>query len=75
MSTWLFAGAFSIALFVVLIPVFIAPFRGVVYRAYRYPAPGPTLLAAATGLYGCSLVAFTTFPLPEAPEEFCTERG
>ncbi len=75
MATWLFEGALSIALFVALIPVFIAPFLGAVYRAYRYPAPGPTLLAAATGLYACSLVAFTTFPLPEAPQEFCTERS
>jgi glycopeptide antibiotics resistance protein len=75
MSSWLFEGALSIALFVVLIPVLVAPFLAVVYRAYRYPAPGPTLLAAATGLYVCSLVAFTTFPLPEAPEEFCSDRG
>lgn len=75
MSTWLFEGVLSIALFVVLAPVLVAPFLGVVYRAYRYPAPGPTALAAATGLYACSLVAFTTFPLPEAPEEFCTERS
>lgn len=75
MSTWLFEGALSIGLFVVLIPVFIAPFLGAVYRAYRYPAPGPTLVAAATGLYACSLVAFTTFPLPEAPRDFCTERS
>ena len=74
MSTWLFEGAFSLALFVVLIPVLIAPFLAVVYRRYRYPAPGPTLLATATGLYACSLVAFTTFPLPEAPREFCTQR-
>ena len=75
MATWLLEGALSIGLFVVLVPVFIAPFLGAVYRTYRYPAPGPTLIAAATGLYACSLVAFTTFPLPEVPQEFCTERS
>lgn len=75
MATWLLEGELSIVLFVTLIPVFIAPFLAAVYRAYRHPAPAPTLLAAASGLYACALVAFTTFPLPEAPQEFCTERA
>ena len=74
-GTWLFEGAASIALFVLLIPVFIAPFFAVVYRQYRYAPPGPVALAAFTGLYLCSLVAFTTFPLPESPQEFCGERA
>ena len=46
-------------LFVVLSPVLVAPFLAVVYRRYRYPAPGPTVLAVGTGLYACGLVAFT----------------
>ena len=75
MGTWLLEGALSVVLFVALVPVFVAPFLGAVYRRYRYPAPAPTLLAAATGLYACSLVAFTTFPLPQAPRDFCTERS
>ena len=74
MATWLLEGELSVLLFIVLAPILVAPFLAVVYRRYRYPAPGPTLLAAATGLYACSLIAFTTFPLPEAPEGFCTER-
>ena len=66
MATWLLEGELSLLLFAVLAPVLVAPFLAVVYRRYRYPAPVPTLLAAATGLYVCSLVSFTTFPLPEA---------
>ena len=75
MATWLLEGGLSLLLFLALSPVLVAPFLAVVYRRYRYPAPGPTALAVGTGVYACSLVAFTTFPLPEAPEEFCTERS
>lgn len=75
MATWLLEGGLSLLLFAVLSPVLVAPFLAVVYRRYRYPAVGPTVLAVGTGVYACGLVAFTTFPLPEAPEEFCTERA
>ncbi len=75
MATWLLEGGLSLLLFLALSPALVAPFLAVVYRRYRYPAPGPTLLAVGTGLYACGLVAFTTFPLPEAPEDFCTERA
>jgi glycopeptide antibiotics resistance protein len=75
MSIWVLEGGLSVMLFLVLAPILIAPFLGAVYRRYRYPAPGPTLLAAATGLYACALVAFTTFPLPEAPDDFCDGRA
>lgn len=75
MTTWLFEGALSIALFLLLTPLLITPFVAWVYRRYRYPAPAPTLLAAATGLYASALLGFTTFPLPETPQDFCTQRS
>ena len=74
-ATWLLEGGLSLLLFLALSPLLVAPFLAVVYRRYRYPAPVPTVMAVGTGLYACGLVAFTTFPLPDAPEEFCTERS
>jgi glycopeptide antibiotics resistance protein len=74
MSTWILEAELSLLLFVGLLPLLVAPFLAWVYRRYRYPAPAPTLLAVASGLYASALVSFTTFPLPEAPEGFCTQR-
>lgn len=75
MGTWLFEGALSFTIFLVLIPVFITPFLHTVYSKYRFAAPGPIMLAGAAALYASSLVAFTNFPLPETPEGFCDERS
>lgn len=73
-STWLLEGGLSVLLFVGLLPLLIAPFLAWVYRRYRYPALGPTVLAVTSGLYASALVSFTTFPLPQVPDDFCTER-
>ena len=75
MRTWLLEGALSIGLFLLLTPILIAPFIAWVYRRYRYPAPMVILLSVCAGLYASALVAFTTFPLPDRPDDFCTERA
>jgi len=75
MGTWLFEGLASIGIFFLVLPVLIPVVLAVVYRRYRYLAVGPTAWAAVTALYVSALFAFTTFPLPTAPEEFCTKRS
>lgn len=75
MTTWLFEGVFSVLLFLVLIPIFIAPFVHAVFQRYHYLAPKPTALAVAAGLYASALVAFANFPLPEASSTFCDQRS
>ncbi|OFE15720.1 hypothetical protein BA895_21630 [Humibacillus sp. DSM 29435] len=62
MTTWLIEGFASVLLFAFLSLVLAGPLLAVVYRRFRYAAPLPTLLVAATALYGGALVAFTTFP-------------
>jgi glycopeptide antibiotics resistance protein len=74
-TTWLLEGEISIALFILLTPLLITPFMAWVYRKYRYPARRATILAAATGLYASAILSFTTFPLPETPQDFCTQRS
>lgn len=75
MGTWLFEGLASIGVFFLVLPVLIPVVLAVVYRRYRYLAVGPTVWAAVSALYVSALVAFTTFPLPTAPQDFCTKRS
>lgn len=75
MGTWLFEGFASVATFFVALPVFVPVVLAFVYRRYRYPALAPTVWALLSALYASALVAFTTFPLPDAPQDFCTQRS
>ncbi len=75
MGTWIFEGAASVGLFLLVLPLVIPVALAVLYRRYRYPAPVPTVWAMVSALYASALVAFTTFPLPDAPQDFCTRRA
>jgi len=75
MGTWVFEGFASVGLFLVLLPALIPALIAVLYRRYRYLPLVPTFWAVVAFLYACALVAFTTFPLPDTPQDFCTERS
>ena len=74
-GTWIFEGAASVGLFLLALPLFLPVALAVLYRRYRFAAPVPTMWALLSALYASALVAFTTFPLPDAPQDFCTRRA
>ena len=75
MSTWLVEGEISVLLFVMALPLLIAPLLYVVYRRYGRFAGAPAFWAIITAYYGLGVVAFTVFPLPDTHPDFCSARA
>lgn len=73
-STWILEGEIAIVLFGALLPLVLLPLVYVHYRRHGRFAGWPAAVTMATFLYGCGLVAFTFFPLPEANDQFCSLR-
>lgn len=70
-GVWGLEGAIAVLFFVLLVPVLLAPFLHTIYGRYGRFAGGPAFLAIGAGLYGCALVAFTLFPLPDVDALRC----
>ena len=73
--TWLLEAELSVLFFIVLAPLLAAPLVRLQYRRFGLPRRWPALMTAAIGLYVCSLVAFTMFPLPQITDDFCDQRS
>jgi glycopeptide antibiotics resistance protein len=69
---WQLEASLAVLFFLLLVPILLAPFLHRIYGRYGRFAGGPAFLAMAAGLYGCALVAFTLFPLPDADGLVCT---
>ena len=61
---WSSDAVLSVVFFLLLVPVALLPALYRLYGRYGRFAGGPAVLLAVAGLVGCSLVAFTLFPLP-----------
>lgn len=73
MRVWELEAELAVLFFALLVPILLAPFVHRLYRDYGHFAGAPAALAIAAGLYGCALVAFTLFPLPDAASLSCTK--
>ena len=71
MSTWLVESEYSLAFFVVLVLLLLAPWLSRQYARYGRLTGWPGLLSAGTVAYVCALVAFTLFPVPQLSPEVC----
>ncbi|GAB2962342.1 VanZ family protein [Saccharothrix stipae] len=65
----------TLVLFALLVPVAVLPWVHRQYRRHGRLHGWSAVVAAASALYGCALVAFTLFPLPDVTDEFCTGRS
>ncbi len=74
MSTWLVESEYSLAFFVVLVLLLLAPWLSRQYARYGRLTGWPGLLSAGTVAYVCALVAFTLFPVPQLSPEICADQ-
>ncbi len=65
----------TLVLFALLVPVAVLPWVHRQYRRHGRLRGWSAVVAAASALYGCGLVAFTLFPLPDVTGEFCSSRA
>ncbi|MEU4765979.1 VanZ family protein [Actinosynnema sp. NPDC023794] len=75
MSVRLSESIITLVLFALLVPVAVLPWVHWQYRRHGRLRGWSAVVAAASALYGCALVAFTLFPLPVVADGFCTSRS
>ncbi|MCC8249963.1 VanZ family protein [Saccharothrix luteola] len=75
MSVRLSESIITLVLFALLVPVAVLPWVHWQYRRRGRLRGWSAVVAAASALYGCALVAFTLFPLPVVTDGFCTGRS
>ena len=68
-------GAYALALFTALTFVLISWFVSRQYARFGRFAGWPAGVAAAQILYGCALIAFTLFPIPDYSTDYCATRA
>ncbi|MFD0206132.1 MULTISPECIES: VanZ family protein [Saccharothrix] len=74
MSVRLSESIITLVLFALLVPVAVLPWVHWQYRRHGRLRGWTAVVAAAGALYGCGLLAFTLFPLPDVTGGFCTGR-
>lgn len=74
MQFWLTEAQYAFAFFGILAILLFAPWIHAQYRRFGGMRGWPAVVSAATVLYGCALVAFTLFPLPDFSGTFCSRR-
>ncbi|MCE6997254.1 VanZ family protein [Saccharothrix sp. S26] len=74
MSVRMSESIITLVLFALLVPVAVLPWVHWQYRRRGRLRGWSAVVAAGSALYGCGLVAFTLFPLPDVTAEFCTSR-
>ncbi|WP_181320695.1 VanZ family protein [Saccharothrix carnea] len=74
MSVRLSESIITLVLFALLVPVAVLPWVHWQYRRHGRLRGWTAVVAAAGALYGCGLLAFTLFPLPDVTSGFCTGR-
>ncbi|WP_197289391.1 VanZ family protein [Saccharothrix sp. NRRL B-16348] len=75
MSVRMSESIITLVLFALLVPVAVLPWVHRQYRRHGRLRGWSAVVAAAGALYGCALVAFTLFPLPDVTGEFCASRS
>ncbi|MER5268901.1 VanZ family protein [Actinosynnema sp. NPDC002837] len=75
MSVRMSESIITLVLFALLVPVAVLPWVHRQYRRHGRLRGWSAVVAVASALYGCALVAFTLFPLPDVTGEFCTSRS
>ncbi|MEV8442389.1 VanZ family protein [Actinosynnema sp. NPDC051121] len=75
MSVRMSESVITLVLFALLLPVAVLPWVHWQYRRRGRLHGWSAVVAAGSALYGCGLVAFTLFPLPDVTGEFCTGRS
>lgn len=76
MSVWREEFQDSFLVFGLLAFFFVVPWVHWQYRRYGRWRGWPAVVSAATVLYACSLIAFTTFPFPDTSDpDLCTGAG
>jgi glycopeptide antibiotics resistance protein len=71
---WLAEAQYAFAFFGILAVLLFAPWIHAQYRRFGGMRGWPAVVSAATVLYGCALVAFTLFPLPDFSGSYCSRR-
>ena len=71
MKTWGLETEIAILLFVVTLPLIIAPLVYGHFRRFGRWHGWPAVVMLGTIFYGCGVVAFTMFPLPTITPDFC----
>lgn len=74
MQFWLTEAQYAFAFFGILALLLFAPWIHAQYRRFGGMRGWPAVVSAATVLYGCAVVAFTLFPLPDFSGTFCSRR-
>lgn len=74
MQFWIAEALYAFAFFALLGVLLLAPWIHRQYVRFGRLRGWPALVSAATVLYGCALVAFTLFPLPDFTGSFCARR-
>ena len=70
-STWVTETAYAVLFFMALTFVFVVPFISHQVSRFGWFRGWPAVVSAAMVLYGCALVAFTLFPLPDFAGDYC----
>ncbi len=64
----------AVLLFAMVVPLAVLPWVRHQYRRFGRLRGWSAFVAAGGVFYGCGLVAFTLFPLPDVTVDFCTRR-
>ncbi|MFE9750591.1 VanZ family protein [Saccharothrix saharensis] len=75
MSVRMSESIITLVLFALVVPVAVLPWVHWQYRRRGRLSGWAAVVAAGSALYGCGLVAFTLFPLPDVTGGFCESRA
>lgn len=70
-GTWVTETAYAVLFFMGLTFLFVVPFISDQVSRFGWFRGWPAVVSATTVLYGCALVAFTLFPLPDFAGDYC----
>lgn len=75
MSVWLTEAQYAFAFFGLFALLLIAPWVRLQYRRFGRFRGWPAVVSTAIVLYGCALIAFTMFPLPDTTSAYCAKHA
>lgn len=75
MSVWLTEAQYAFAFFGLFALLLIAPWVRLQYRRFGRFRGWPAVVSTAIVLYGCALIAFTMFPLPDTTTAYCARHA
>lgn len=75
MQVWLTEAQYAFAFFGLLALLLIAPWVRLQFRRFGRFRGWPAVVSTAVVLYGCALIAFTMFPLPNETARYCAKHA